>query len=105
MGDFELPALAVGITVLIGFLSTYFIAFLNGVLPFVKESWQKKIVTVVVAVVMAGVSMLLYYAITGEAVPQWPVLVVLSLLAVSASYALLTKNASASIEAKVDKNA
>lgn len=102
MNDFELPVLAFGITVLIGFLSTYFISFLNGVLPFVQKDWHKKVVTVVVSVALAGLSILIYYQITQEAVPEWPVFLLIGLMATSASYALVTKQAGAAkLEQKV----
>ena len=104
MNEFELPVLATGITVLLGFLSTYFVSFLNGVLPFVKSSLAKKLVTVAVAIVLAGLVMLVYYAMTGEALPSWPVFFLIALMAISASYALLTKNSAKKVEAKVDSS-
>lgn len=98
MNSFELPTLAAGISILIGFLSTFAIAFVNGVLPFVKKAWHKRVVTVVVSLALGGAAMLLYYAMTREPLPEWPVLVILSLLAASASYALVTKGAADRIE-------
>lgn len=95
MNEFELPTLAFGITLLMGFISTYAISFLNGVLPFVKEDWHKQVVTVIVSLAVAGLSIWLYYAISKEPLPEWPIFLLIGLMATSASYGLVTKKAGA----------
>ena len=62
--DIEIPAVPAGIVTLAAFFSPYAIAALNGILPFVKESWQKKVVTIVFAVLLAAVVIVFYWAMT-----------------------------------------
>lgn len=100
--DITLPAIPAGILTLLATFAPYAIAALNGALGWVKSSAAKKVVTVVVAVLLAAIVTFLYYAWTGDAIPAWPVMIVLSLLVVSASYALLVKKSASKVEAKVE---
>lgn len=96
--NITLPEIPLGILALLAFFGPYLVAFLNGVLPFVKEPWQKKVVTVVVSILLAAVVILFYYFMTGDVLPSWPAFVILSLLVVSASYAFITKKSATKVE-------
>lgn len=97
-----LPAIPAGMIVLVGFFAPYAVAALNGLLPFVKQPWQKKVVTVTVAAALAVLVVVFYYAITGDVVPAWPLFVILALLVVSTSYALVTRKTAAKVEESID---
>lgn len=101
--DVTIPTIPVGVLTLLAFFSTYAIAALNGILPFVKKSWQKKLVTVIFAVALAAVVIVFYMAMTGEPLPSWPAFVVISLLVISASYALVTRKSATKVEEAVEK--
>lgn len=96
--NITLPEVPVGILALLAFFAPYLIGFLNGVLPFVTKPWQKKVVTVLVSVILAGIVIVFYYFMTGDVPPSWPAFIILSLLVVSASYSLVTKNSAAKVE-------
>lgn len=102
--EIELPSIPAGVLTLLAFFSPYAIAALNGILPFVKKSWQKKVVTVTFSAALAAVVIVFYIAMTGEPLPSWPVFVILSLLITSASYALVMKKSATRIESAVDPN-
>lgn len=87
--NIELPVPALGILTLLGFLAPYAIAIVN------RPSWSsgvKKIVAVVASVVLAAIALALYYLITGEALPTWPLLVLLVIVVCQASYNLVTRD-------------
>jgi len=98
-----LPVVPAGVLVLLAFFSPYATAALNGALPFVKEAWQRKVVSVAVSIVLAAVVLVFYYAMTGDVVPAWPVFVILSITIAAASYALVTKPSAAKVEAATSK--
>lgn len=100
-----LPAIPAGVLVLLAFFAPYLIAVLNGVLKVVRKPWQKKLVTVLVAVVLTAVVLVVYYVWTGDTVPSWPVFVVLALTIISASYALVTKPSASAVEARASGDA
>lgn len=101
--DVTIPTIPVGVLTLLAFFSTYAIAALNGILPFVKKPWQKKLVTVIFAVALAAVVIVFYVAMTDEPLPSWPAFVVISLLVISASYALVTGKSATKVEEAVEK--
>lgn len=101
--EIELPVIPAGALVVLAFFAPYAIAALNGALPFIKTPLQKKLVTVLVAVVLAAIVLVFYYAMSGDALPAWPAFVILSLLVVSASYALVTKASANKVEAAASK--
>ena len=100
--NLEIPTAPAGVLVLLAFFAPYAIGALNGALPFVKTAAQRKLVTVIVAVLLAGIVLAFYYLITGETIPQWPALVLLALVVISASYALVTKTSAAKLEDHFD---
>lgn len=99
--NIEIPTAPAGVLVLLSFFAPYAIAALNGVLPFVKKSWQRKAVTIAVAILLTAIVFVFYYAMTGEPLPNWPVLVLLALVVIAASYALVTKQTAAALERRL----
>jgi glucan phosphoethanolaminetransferase (alkaline phosphatase superfamily) len=94
--EVTLPLMPAGITALLAFLSPYAIAIVN------HPSWPakyKRLVAIVVTVVLAGLSMLLYYAMTGYVFPAWPQFFLLFLLISQAAYALVLKSSAKAFEA------
>lgn len=88
--DITLPAIPAGVTLLLGFFAPYAIAIIN------HPAWpasRKRLVAIIVSVVLAAVVLAFYYLLTGELVPDWPVLVLLALVVVQAAYTLLYRSA------------
>lgn len=103
--DIAIPTPALGIITLLGFFSTYGISFLNGVLPFVTKPWQKKVVSVAVAVVLAVVVIVFYVQITGEPIGDPWAFAILSIVIIQAAYALVTRDTGAKkIEASATRD-
>ncbi|MFF3029157.1 hypothetical protein [Microbacterium sp. NPDC057944] len=96
--DITLPTIPAGMLVLLGLLAPYVVGILNGALPFVQKPWQRKTLAIIFAVVLAGVVLAFYYAYTGDVIPQWPVLVLLAIVVVQASYALIAKSTASALE-------
>lgn len=94
--NIELPVIPAGILVLLSFFAPYAIALIN------HPSWKagsKRLVAVVVSIVLTGLVMALYYVMTGDLVPDWPVLILLAITVSQAAYTLLYKSAT-EVEAK-----
>lgn len=95
----EIPTLPVALLTLLGFLAPYAVAFLNGVLPFVREPWQRKLVAVVVSIVLAAAGLVGYFLATGSPLPSdgvtWVGFVLLVLVVQQTSYGLVTKQGGA----------
>lgn len=100
--DITLPVIPAGVLVLLGLIAPYVIGALNGALPFIRKPWQKKAVAIVVAIVLALAVLAFYYVYTGDTVPEWPVLVLLGIVVVQASYALVTKTTATAIERRYE---
>lgn len=100
--DIILPTVPAGVLVLLALVAPYAIGVLNGALPFVRKAWQKKAVAIIVAVVLAFAVLAFYYAYTGDMLPDWPVLVLLAIVVVQASYALVTKSTATAIEKRFE---
>ena len=90
--DIAIPVAPLGIITLLGFFAPYAVGALNGVLPFVTKALHRKLVSVAVAVVLAALVMVFYYAITHEPVTDWWLFTLLAIVVVNASYALLTRD-------------
>lgn len=103
--DIAIPVAPLGVLTLLGFFAPYAVAALNGALPFVKQAWQKKIVSVAVALVLAAVVVVFYYAITKEPITDWWVFALLAIVIVNASYALVTRDSASAVERAADPNA
>ena len=100
--DIAIPAAPLGVLTLLGFFTPYAIGALNGALPFVKTAWQKKVVTVTVALVLAAVVMVFYYAITKEPITDWWVFALIAIGIVSTSYTLVTRSSASAVERAAD---
>lgn len=100
--DIAIPVAPLGVLTLLGFFAPYAVGALNGALPFVKTAWQKKIVSVTVALALAAVVVVFYYAITKEAITDWWLFALLAIVIVNASYALITRNSATAVELASD---
>ncbi|WP_102193220.1 hypothetical protein [Microbacterium aurantiacum] len=96
--NIELPIIPAGVLMLLALFAPYVIGALNGVLLFIAKPWQKKALAIAVAVVLAVLVLAFYYLYTGDALPEWPVLVLLAVVVVQASYALITKPTASAVE-------
>lgn len=90
--DIAIPMPAAGILTLLAFFSPYAVSALNGVLPFVKEAWQKKAVSVLFAILLAAIVVVFYQHLTGEPIGDLWAFGLLSIVIVQASYALITRD-------------
>ena len=104
MFEIELPAIPAGVLVLLAFFGPYAVSALNAVLPFVKKPWQRKLVSIAVAVALAVVVVVVYFLFGGTIDGlNIGALVVISVLILSASYALVTKPSASAVEAKLSR--
>lgn len=100
--DITIPAVPLGILTLLAFLGPYAVSALNAVLPFVREPWQRRALSIVVALLLAAVVLVLYIAITGDAPTGWPAWFLFSVVVLAASYALVTKPSAAKVEQAIE---
>ncbi|MDY0830723.1 hypothetical protein SK224_16430 [Microbacterium sp. BG28] len=96
--DVVIPAAPAGILTLLAFFAPYAIGAVNGALPFVTKPWQKKLVSVAVALVLAAVVMVFYYALTDAPIGSWWVFALLAIGVVQISYGLVTKPSAKAVE-------
>lgn len=92
---FELPAIPAGMMVLLSFFAPFLIALVN------HPTWTsrtKYIVSIVVTIVLTGLVMAIYYAMSGEVVPSWPALLIIGLAVAQAAYALVWKKPATAVE-------
>lgn len=104
MMDIAIPVAPLGVLTLLGFFAPHAVGALNGALPFVKTAWQKKIVSVTVALVLAAIVVVFYYAITKEPITDWWLFALLAIVIVNASYALITRSSASAVERAADPN-
>lgn len=90
--DVIIPAAPLGVLTLLAFFGTYAVSFLNGVLPFVHKPWQKRAVSIAVAIALAAVVIVFYHQLTGGPIGNPWLFALLSIVIVSASYSLVTKD-------------
>ncbi|MBD8218188.1 hypothetical protein IFU40_06020 [Microbacterium sp. CFBP 13617] len=102
--DIAIPAAPAGILTLLAFFAPYAIGALNGVLPFVRKPWQKKLVSILVAVVLAAIVVMFYQNITGEPIGNIWVFMLLAVVLVAASYALVTRGTAKAVERATDRS-
>lgn len=100
--EIALPAVPAGILTLLAFFAPYAIGALNGVLPFVKTAWQRKLVSIVVAIVLAAIVVVFYQNITGEPIGNIWVFMLLALGVIAISYAYITRGTAKALERKTD---
>jgi hypothetical protein len=85
--DISIPAIPVGVLVLLNFFAPYATAIV------IDPRWpvaQKKLVAVITSIVLAAV-VLLFAWWMGSPVPAWPALILLAVVVSQASYDLVTK--------------
>ena len=93
-----IPVLPAGISLLLAFLAPYAIAVVN------HPGWNptyKKLITIVVTVLLAGVSMLFDFLITGTLLHNPAEFILLFLVVSQAAYALILKPSAKALEASV----
>jgi hypothetical protein len=94
--EITIPLMPSGLAALLAFLSPYAIAVIN------HPGWPakyKRLVALIVTAVLAGVSMLLYYALTGYLYPNPAQFFLLFLVISQAAYALILKSSAKAFEA------
>lgn len=86
--EIDLPAVPALVLVIANLLSPWVISLVN------QSSWTpgwRRFMAVVASAVLTVVALGIYYAYTGEPVPNWPVLVLLGVMVSQATYALIAK--------------
>ena len=95
--EIQIPAIPAGVLTLLAFFSPFAIALIN------HPRWpsgSKRLVSIIVSIVLAALVLLLYFVMTGDVIPQWPVFVLLAIIVQQAAYALLLKTAAKTVEGK-----
>jgi hypothetical protein len=87
--ELQIPTVPIVIVTLLGIFAPYAIAVVNQ--PWWKPA-QKKIVAIVLSLLLTAIALLIYFAATGEPVPQWWTLLLLGLFVAQASYSLIAKD-------------
>lgn len=93
--DITLPTIPAGVLTLLALLAPYAIAIIN------RPGWStntKRVVSIAVAIILAAIVLIGYFLITRDVIPDWPVLVLLTIIVVQASYALITKSTATQLE-------
>lgn len=93
----DIPVIPTGVLTLLAFFAPYAVALINH--PGWPAKW-KYTVSIVVSLVLAVVVLGFYYLLTGDTIPQWPSLLLLSIVVTQAAYALILKPSAAALEAK-----
>lgn len=87
--DIQIPIAPLGIMTLLAFFAPYGVAVIN------HPGWKagsKRLVSIITSIALALVVTILYYWMTGEPLPSWPVLILLSFVVSQASFTLLWKS-------------
>ena len=87
--EIALPIIPAGIVTLLAFFSPYAVAFI------ILSRWKagsKRLVAVVVAIVLALAVTAFYFWMTGDVLPDWPVLILLAFVVGQAAFSLLWKS-------------
>lgn len=98
--DITIPTIPAGVLVLLGLIAPYAQALIQ------RPAWSpavKKWISIALALVLALVVLLFYYVYTGDVVPAWPVLALLTLVVAQASYALVTKSTASALEQRTSQ--
>ena len=67
-----IPVAPLGVTAIVSVLATYAISALNGILPFVTQEWQRKVLSIVAALAIAALGLVGYYLLSGAPWPSDP---------------------------------
>lgn len=87
--ELQIPTVPIIIITLLGIFSPYAIAVIN------QPRWtpaQRKVVSVVVSLLISALALVIYFAATGEPLPQWWTLLLLGLFVAQTSYSLVTRD-------------
>jgi glucan phosphoethanolaminetransferase (alkaline phosphatase superfamily) len=96
--DITLPVIPTGIITLLAFFSPYAVAVVS------HPGWApkyKRLIAIVVTLVLAAVSMLVYYMMTGYIFPHPAQFLLLFLIVSQAAYALILKPSAKALESSV----
>lgn len=88
--EIVIPAIPAGVLTLLSFFAPYAVALLNS--PRWSPS-SKRLMAVVVPILLGLAVLALYFVMTGDTIPSWPVLLLLAVVVCQAAYALLRKSA------------
>lgn len=94
--EITIPAIPAGVLTLLSFLAPYAIALIN------HPSWKagsKRLVAIVVSLLLTLIVLVLYFIMTGDRIPSWPVLILLAIVVSQAAY-LLLKDSATQVEAR-----
>lgn len=100
MNDFVLPSVPAIVTAILGLVAPYIVAAVNR--PAWSPMW-KRIIAVLVTVVLTAFTLAMYFAITREALPEWPQLILLAIVVSQAAYALVLKPSAVVVEQKTEQ--
>lgn len=96
--DITIPEVPAGILTLLSFFAPYAIALVN------RPTWSasaKRLMSVGVSVLLAAAVWVLYFAITGDGLTDWPKMIILAVVITQASYALVTEESSKAVSRAV----
>jgi uncharacterized BrkB/YihY/UPF0761 family membrane protein len=91
--DITLPTIPAGVLVLLGIVSPWAQALLQRFID--VSPLLKKTISVALSLLLTAIVLAFYYVYTGDVVPEWPVLVLLTIVVAQASYALIARDAGA----------
>lgn len=100
--NLDIPAIPAGVLTLIAFFLPYAQAVLQ------RPTWtsaQKKLLTIGLSVAVTAIALVIYYAATGDVLPNWPIFILLVLSVAQASYAMLLGDSASRIEGTVNGGA
>lgn len=95
--EIQIPVIPAGVLTLLAFFSPFAIALIN------HPSWpagSKRLVAIFVSIVLALLVLVLYFLMTGDLIPQWPVLILLAIVVQQAAYALVLKTGAKTVEGR-----
>lgn len=95
--EIVIPAVPLGVVTLLAFFSPYVVALVNA--P-VWPAGQKRAVSVFVSILLTALVLWLYYVITQDTVPSWPVLLLLTFAVQQTAYETVLKGSATKVEGR-----
>lgn len=95
--EITIPAIPAGVLTLLAFFSPLAVAVIN------HPRWpagSKRLAAIVVSIALTALVLVVYYLITGDLVPYWPVMLLLAIVVQQAAYALIMKSPSNTVEGR-----
>lgn len=95
--EIVIPAAPAGVMTLLALFAPYAIALVN------HPAWptgMKSLISVAVSIVLGLIASILYFAITRDTIPEWPMLIIWFVVVAQASYALVLKGTASKVEGK-----